>query len=242
MSSSRSSEAEVRPVASLREDEIARMEALMRAHYAHGADAFRHDLGEKDAAILLRDSAGTLRGFSTLLAMDLDASGVPTRAFFSGDTVVEAGHRGTASLPRTWSRYVFTRARQRPDLRTVWFLISSGYKTYRFLPTFFRQFAPCTDGSPDWMAPTLSALARTRYGPAYDEASGVVTLDHPTPVLDGVADLTPHRLRDPHVAYFAHRNPGHARGDELACLTLIHPSNLTAAGQRMVGPDLARPW
>ncbi|MEL6615560.1 MAG: hypothetical protein AAFQ43_07470 [Bacteroidota bacterium] len=240
-------------MSALSDAEIERMEALMRAHYDHGADAFRDDLAEKDAVVLLRDASGVLRGFSTLLAMDLPApeaaegpkpqsDSLPTRAFFSGDTVVEAGHRGTASLPRTWSRYVFTRARQRPDLRTVWFLISSGYKTYRFLPTFFRRFAPCVDGSPAWMAPTLDALARARYGTAYDPASGVVTLSHPTPVLEGVADLTPHRLRDPHVAYFASRNPGHARGDELACLTLIHPSNLTPAGQRMVGPDLARPW
>jgi hypothetical protein len=30
-------------------------------------------------------------------------------------------------------------------------------------------------------------------------------------------------------------NPGHANGDELACLTEISRSNLTPAGERMVG-------
>ena len=92
------------------------------------------------------------------------------------------------------------------------------------------------------MAPTVRTLARQRYGDRFDAASGIVRLEHPTPVLDGVADLTPHRLSDPHVAFFAAANPGHGAGDELACLTLIHPDNLTPAGQRMVGPDLAAPW
>jgi hypothetical protein len=41
-------------------------------------------------------------------------------------------------------------------------------------------------------------------------------------------------LRDPHVAFFAEHNPGHANGDELVCLTQIHPDNFTAAGHRMM--------
>jgi hypothetical protein len=41
-------------------------------------------------------------------------------------------------------------------------------------------------------------------------------------------------MDDPHVACFAARNPGHARGDELACLCELTESNLTRAGRRMV--------
>ena len=46
--------------------------------------------------------------------------------------------------------------------------------------------------------------------------------------------MTAERLRDPQVAFFARMNPGHARGDELACLTELSRANLTRAGQRMV--------
>jgi hypothetical protein len=48
-----------------------------------------------------------------------------------------------------------------------------------------------------------------------------------------VARVDAARLQDPHVAFFVQRNPRHAEGDELACLTRVHPDNFTAAGQRM---------
>jgi hypothetical protein len=51
-----------------------------------------------------------------------------------------------------------------------------------------------------------------------------------------VAGLTVHRLRDPLVAFFTAMNPHHAEGDELACFTRICRTNLTRAGERMVGP------
>jgi hypothetical protein len=36
------------------------------------------------------------------------------------------------------------------------------------------------------------------------------------------------------VSFFAEKNPGHVKGDELACITEISRSNLTRAGERMV--------
>ena len=235
--------ADVRPVASLGPAERTAMHALMAAHFGNaGRAAFERDLDEKDVAILLRDASGTLRGFSTLLRQDACAAGRPASVWFSGDTVVEAAHRHTASLPRAWSRHVFADARARPAVPTYWFLICSGYKTYRFLPTFYRRFLPAPDVPEDPAERALlGAVATARYGDRYDAATGLVRLAHPTPLRPGIADLTPARLRDPHVAFFAARNPGWARGDELACLCRIHPGNLTDAGRRMVGPDLAHP-
>jgi hypothetical protein len=62
-----------------------------------------------------------------------------------------------------------------------------------------------------------------------------VRFPEPTPLRSGLAELKPARLRDPHVAFFVRANPGHARGDELACLSEIEYHNLTPAGGRMVG-------
>jgi hypothetical protein len=50
-----------------------------------------------------------------------------------------------------------------------------------------------------------------------------------------VAEIDAQRLADPHVAYFQAANPGHARGDELACLAELALENLTPAGRRMLG-------
>ena len=233
------------PVAALGPAERAAMLALMEAHYENVTrEAFESDLAGKDAAVLLRDAAGRLRGFSTLARTDVAASGLLASVWFSGDTVVEAAHRHTAALPRAWSRHVFADARTRPGA-TFWFLLSAGASTYRFLPTFFRRFLPAPDaagaavGDPSEQT-LLDTVARARFGERY--AGGIVRLAHPTPLRPGVADLTAVRLRDPHVAFFATRNPGWAQGDELACLCRIAPDNLTPAGRRMVGPDFtARP-
>ncbi len=197
---------------------------------------FDADLDEKDAAVLLADADGRLAGFSTLLRIETaHADGRPVTAFFSGDTVVRPDARGAALLPRLWSQHVFAEAARHRERDTVWFLLSSGYRTYRFLPTFFRTFAPAHDGRAGAAdRALLAALASARYGDRYEPTTGVVRLAHPTPLRDGADDLA-RRLGDPHVAFFARANPGWARGDELACLTRIHPDNLTEAGRRMVG-------
>lgn len=226
---------EVRPVETLTVADREAMRALLDHQFrAVTPDAFAADLDEKHAAVLLYDPGGQLAGFSTLLRIETAHDGQPVTAFFSGDTVVRTDARGAALLPRLWSQHVFAEAARQPERDTVWFLLSSGYRTYRFLPTFFRDFAPAHDRrATDADRALLAALARTRYGALYDATAGIVRLAHPTPLRDG-ADALARRMSDPHVAFFARANPGWPQGDELACLTRIHPDNLTAAGRRMV--------
>jgi hypothetical protein len=114
-------------------------------------------------------------------------------------------------------------------------LICSGYKTFRFLPVFFRDFYPNPEAdTPHEIQHILDALGRAKFGDRYDAASGIVRLPRPMPLRDGIADVTGQRLRDPMVAFFAGRNPGHGNGDELACVTELTRSNLTRAGERML--------
>jgi len=196
---------------------------------------FEADLAEKEWVILLRDEAGCLRGFSTLMRLRQVVDGRPVVAFFSGDTIIERECWGDDELPRQWGRLVFGLAAAEPETEAYWFLICSGYKTYRFLPVFFRQFYPsCREPTPPEVQRLLDALARAKFGPAYDAAAGVVRLAGAAPLRSGVADLTPRRLRDPHVAFFAAANPGHTRGDELACLVRLTAANVTRAGRRML--------
>ena len=56
----------------------------------------------------------------------------------------------------------------------------------------------------------------------------------PAPLRPGVAEIDQIRLRDPHVTFFAHANPGHSMGDELVCIAELAPSNLTSAGRRLL--------
>lgn len=209
------------------------MFTLLTAHFA-GVDreVFARDLDEKTAAILLRDTAGSLRGFSTLLVYPSTAAGRPVTVVYSGDTIVDRAWWGSPALAQAWLGAVRRLAAGGGEV--YWLLITSGFRTYRFLPVFFRQFLP-RPGAPAAAADTalLTALARERFGDRFDAAAGVVRFPRPQRLVADLLDVPSGRAVDPHVGYFLARNPGHIAGDELVCLTRIHDDNLTAAGRRI---------
>lgn len=207
------------------------MFALLSLYFTNTSrTVFERDLAEKDWAVVLRDDDGHVDGFSTLLLTVFDGAAV----FFSGDTIVARHRWGSYDLPRFWGKHVFNMAATLPHRDVFWFLISSGFRTYRYLPLFFREFDPACrrETSPETRT-LLDRIARARFGDAYDAAAGVVRLATPAPLRD-LSDVDTRAARDPHVRFFVNANPGHADGDELACLVRVHPANLTPAGLRMI--------
>lgn len=198
---------------------------------------FDRDLAEKEWVILLTDtSSGQIQGFSTLMRLQTVVEGQPVVAFYSGDTIIEQEYWGEAELPRLWGRHVFSLAERITGAQVYWFLISSGYKTYRFLPVFFHEFYPTyLRPTPPAKKRILDALAQLKFPAEYDPEAGIIRPAEASPLRSGVAEVTPRRLKDPHVAFFIAANPGYAQGHQLACLVELSPANLTAAGQRMLG-------
>lgn len=232
---------DIRRVEDLSAEERRQMLALLSQYFENVSEVtFERDLAEKEWCVLLRSANGDVAGFSTLAMWRRTIEGIPVAAVYSGDTIVDRRFWGESALSRLWSRQAFALAgeacREQPGTRAYWFLISSGYKTYRFLPTFFRKFYPTFERpTPPWEARVMRTLAAARFPDEYDPAAGVVRPLSAAPLRSGVAELTPRRLTDPHVAFFARANPDHARGDELVCLTGLLPENLTPAGRRMLG-------
>lgn len=188
-------------------------------------DDFHADLESKDWVVLLYGDQG-LAGFSTL-GCRVEMLDQPSLVFFSGDTVVRPGQRDRFDLHQLWSRHVFALAAQQ-GLPCYWFLICSGFRTYRFLPTFFRRFYPRYDEpTPPQVQHWLDQLASARFGSLYDPASGIVRL------RSACLEQLPARRLDQHSAFFLERNPDWHQGHELACLTWLEPENLTPAGRRM---------
>ncbi len=213
----------------------AEMHALLDAHFIGvSREQFEADLAEKNWVILL-EKEGELVGFSTLLAYETSFRGQPLSVVYSGDTIVAPHAWGSAALPRTWIASVNRLRRYYPHGRYYWLLITSGFRTYRFLPLFWREFQPRHDAVLSVHdAAMLDHLARERFGSAYDAKTGVVCFPHPQQLRDGLSGIPEERLSDPHIAFFASHNPGHERGDELVCLCEVCDENLTAAGRRMV--------
>jgi hypothetical protein len=211
------------------------MFALLAAHFA-GVDrtTFDRDLEDKSCAIVLEDDTGDLRGFSTMVAYESGAAGTPVSIVYSGDTIVDRAWWGSPALARTWVRAVRQLAPDTEPREVYWLLLTSGFRTYRFLPVFFREFYPRFDAAtPLRDAALLNKLARERFGEQYDAASGVVRFVRPQVLAPDLLTLPEGRLPDPHIAFFLDRNPGFVRGDELVCLTRIDDRNLTPAGRRM---------
>lgn len=221
--------------ADLSPDDRAAMFALIESHFEGvRADVFDRDLDEKDWVLrIVRE--GTLVGFSTLQAYPATVAGRRVNVIYSGDTIVAPEAWGSPVLARGWIALVRAIQATAPNEPWYWLLLSSGFRTYRFLPVFWREFWPRHDAMPDaGTRGMISALARERFNGSYDERAGVVRLPSPQRLRAHLARIPEGRENDPHVQFFLERNPGHNAGDELVCLTSLSDDNLTAAGRRMV--------
>ena len=224
------------PRVELSKAEVTQMYQLFQEHYDRTTPAlFEKDLADKNWVVLLREpSSGAIQGFSTLAFYTTQVENRSVGVVYSGDTIIRPAFWGTPELPRTWIKTVIAQAAVLPQ-PCYWLLISSGYKTYRFLTVFFREFYPHYDcPTPPHTQCLIDHLAKERFGDDYHAADGVIRFHiGATPLRNGLADIDARRLKDPHVAFFNQRNPGHAQGDELVCLTTLDPGNFTAAGRRM---------
>ncbi len=216
------------------------MFALMESYYEGVERAtFDTDLDEKEWVIqIIDEETNRLKGFSTQMLLEARVSGRPVHALFSGDTIVDSDARGERSLFQVSGWFVRSLMSTYPSAELYWFLISKGYKTYRFLPLFFHEFYPRYDVStPARFAAVIDALAGYKFPATYDRELGIITAGPCSCRLrPGMADITPDRLRDPHVSFFAERNPRHALGDELCCIAPLTPANFTPAACRAMGP------
>lgn len=223
------------PRAALAAEDRRELYALLDRHFEGvSPEQFTHDLDEKDWVLRIRRD-GQLVGFTTLQLYRSTAAGPPVNVVYSGDTIVAPEAWGSPVLARAWIALV--RALQQAGTPGPWYwlLLSSGFRTYRFLPVFWREFWPRHDaGAPPDAQQLLLALARERFGAAFDAERGVVRFTHPQRLRGALAQVPAGRDDDPHIREFLSRNPGHAQGDELVCLTALHDDNLTAAGRRMV--------
>ena len=155
---------------------------------------------------------------------------------YSGDTIVDQAYWSNNPLATMWGRLALELIDRRGGENVYWFLISKGYKTYRFLPVFFKEFSPAFDrpcSSTDRRL--INQIASEKFGDRYSPATGIVRAEkNGCRLRPTVARITEARMHDPHVRYFAEQNPGHARGDELCCLAPLSRENFNEAAYRVI--------
>ena len=215
---------EIWRVTRLSEGDRRGMESLYRRYYEGAPDeCFRHDLAEKDRAIVLRED-GAVVGFSTMKLLDVAGR----KVLFSGDTVVDAGCRNQTGLAGGFGHMMALLNRTLGSAALYWFLICKGARTYRFLPTFFRRYVPGQIADPD-LSDRLRVIAAARYPKAFNPATGILHFE------EGKDRLKSDTLRmDPESIRFRTMNPGWREGDELCCLAPLAMENLNRLGWRVI--------
>ncbi|MGD1854058.1 MAG: hypothetical protein ACFB2W_07380 [Leptolyngbyaceae cyanobacterium] len=206
---------------------------LLQHHFTGvTSDIFARDLASKNWVILIKNQAAQLKGFSTLRLYDVTIDGEELSVVYSGDTIVDPTAWSSATLPRAWIQAI--NQLRCPDKRLFWLLISSGFRTYRLLPTFWQVFYPhYAQPTPAAMKQLMDSLAQQQFGRAYDPTTGIVRFSQPQKLSPILGTIPVERCRDPHIRFFEQANPHHSQGDELLCLTEICAENLTPAGRRM---------
>jgi hypothetical protein len=233
---------EIVPVADITPADTRAMYEIFARHYDFvSLQQFLFDLSEKDCALILRNSIGAICGFSTQKVLRVSVDGLPVRAVFSGDTIVDRAYWGEQELVLCWCRFVSAVYAEDPSVPLFWFLISKGYRTYLYLPLFFETFYPnCGAPTPPFEQQVLDTLAAAKFRDHYHSETGLIEFACSQGQLKPqLAEVPDRRLRDPNVQFFLKRNPLYAHGHELACLARISPSNMKRFGDRMMGQVLA---
>jgi hypothetical protein len=239
MSEIKSLSGEIVQVGSLISSQIEEMYKLMTSYYDNvDKSNFERDLSEKRDVILLNDSVkGEIKGFSTLTLLEQNVNYIPITALFSGDTIIDKEYWGENELPKWWGRYAFSLIEEIPGREIYWFLMSKGYKTYRFLPVFFNEFYPRKNVKfPEKEKKILDAFAYSKFPDHYNPTTGIISFkgkkDH---LKQGVADIDESRMKNSDIQYFVERNPHWQQGDELACLVKLTKDNFNRMAHRVIG-------
>ncbi len=195
---------------------------------------FIEDLEQKNWVLLMHQDDNALGGFSSMHLYDVTIDGRDLTVVYSGDTIVDSDTWSDSALSYYWMGAIDYLRRIHKKKRLYWFLLVSGYRTYRFLPVYSYYYYPRYDQpTPDDVKSIMDTVARDRFGESYDADTGVVRLAVPSILKDGFRGIPDNRLSDPHIAFFVQQNPGHEQGDELVCFSILAEDKLTRLGRRM---------
>lgn len=221
---------EIVPVGELADGDVKRMFTLMDTHFSDMEwERFLLDLKEKETVLLMRNPEdGQVEGFSTAMVIDTELDHESIRTVFSGDTIINREFWGEKTLGILWLQYVFQVKKESPDKRVFWFLISMGYKTYRLLRLFFKDYWPRHSvPTPAFEQKLIDHLGASKFGQHFNKERGIISFSGSREKLRcGVAEVDSSKLGDKDIAFFVEKNPGWVHGDELLSIAEISKENL----------------
>lgn len=183
-------------------------------------EVFLHDLSKKTGAFIMRNPAGRVVGFSTLMTCDVEVGGRAVHGVFSGDTIIEREYWGSRALQLEFFKFLIAEKARHPLQPIYWFLISKGFKTYLLLANNFFTFYPRHDGHEPYLADIVDAYCETFFPAYYNRDRRLLDFGHDyAPLKSDVAEITERmRHESPAIRLFEELNPEWRRGTELPCI------------------------
>ena len=225
-------------VADLNTRDREQMFQLLSSHYLGvSRDTFERDLAAKEHVILLRSGEGEIAGFSTQVRFRMALPDRSVVAVFSGDTIVGERHRGTFETAQQICRYFRRALSDYSGEEIYWLLICKGWRTYRVLRLFFKDYAPRQNAAdPSVFHEIADAFGASKYPARYDPATRLIVFPSETQrIRPGSSEAIDPRRFDPDMRFFESANPQHERGNELVCVAPIREDNFTPAARRLAG-------
>jgi hypothetical protein len=198
-------------------------------------EVFLKDLSEKDWIIIIKDGRGELQGFSTIQLIWLKIEQKDHLYLFSGDTIIREEARNMHALSGAFIHFMYALIENHQEVPIHWFLITKGYRTYRFLPLYFKEYYPARNKVvPVYYHEVLNAVAFYKFGGQYNPHTYLICYNHEKDRLKpGHALINKGRLRNPEIEFFLAKNPFYYKGDELTCITDICKSNFNPLVERV---------
>jgi hypothetical protein len=202
-------------------------------------DRFDADLDAKQWAIFVRrPEDDRIVGFSTQTLLEIRVLGERVTALYSGDTVVDRDYWGDPALAHAWGNFAISLIDRHPIEwgPFYWFLTSKGFRTYHYLPLFFREYFPRLGvQTPSFERSIINALGGLIGGDRFDAQHAVIRADSWSDfVRPEILEPASRRKTDVRARFFAGCNPNYARGDELCCLAPLSRANFSSAAYRII--------
>lgn len=219
----------IKKVNRISSDEIEKMFFLHSEYFANvQLKNFIHDLEEKDWCILITDVAENVKGYSTIQLIDTTFEGREITFLFSGDTLVAKENWHDNLLSGAFGHFMLYLNETYFDKELYWLLISKGFRTYRFLPVYYKEYYPVYNReTPRKVKALMDHICSKKFGASYDSQKGLVVSNGQTDYLKPQMAVIPdQRKNNPHVHFFLTKNPNYSRGDELVCIANLSRKNL----------------
>ncbi len=211
------------------------MYSLFTKYFISDQSIFEKDLESKIWIILLKNyDEEKLVGFSSIGFRDTQFKQKDIRVVYSGDTIIDRPHWNTFELPKQWIKTVLGKCKTNKPL--YWLLLSSGFRTYKVLPIFYKKYFPRYNlETPSDIQNLMNHLGHFIYNGFYNERTGLVKFNRSaSPLLFETAQVPESKISDPHVAFFLKKNPNYQLGDELVCLAEVKEENYSKVFKRMI--------